>query len=373
MNHKLIALTAAGTLAAGFLAVPAVAADPSSLGASYSAAAKVTPGAGVAPVVTTTGAIGGLLDFLTPVLDQVVTPLTAALTTLPSTLISDLVAGLTGSGYVANSPTSAQSPPASGFPTCGSNGWSTDDCYGPLVPTISAAPLLTLGTGTLQGYAAADSTGAYARSRTAGLTLSLLGVSVGNIGVSDSTSQCLATRVCSSTASLTGVSLLGGAVRVQSDSSGAVQVSLNNGSFVALSSLTSSTTVSAAGVTAHVQGQGSMLRVGIDLSLTQLLGALGVADVLGTLGATDAGTTASLTLTVGTGKATATDTTKAWGLELGVGLSANVAISVLGLISVGVSAPDTTTNGDLFDAQFAYTAAANADSTNTSGAPPELT
>jgi hypothetical protein len=368
---RLVAVTAVGAMLVAGTALPSAQADTPPLGTSYSAAAKVTPGAGLAPTISTGGAIGGLLDFLSPVLNQVVTPLASGLTSLPSTLVSSLVSGLLGAGYVANSPSSAQPPPSSGYPDCGSNGWNSSDCYGPLVPSISVPPLLTLGTGTLQGYAAADSTGSYAAAGTADPALSLLGVSVGDLGVSSSTSQCLSpSRVCSSSSALTSVSLLGNTVAVKSTSSG-LQVSLGGGSFVALSALTA-TTVTGAGVTAHLQAQGAALRIGIDLSLGQLLSALGIANTLDSLGATDNGSTISLNLVIGNGSTSTTDVTKAWGLELSAGLAVNVALSVLGLVSVNLSAPDSST-GNLFDIQFAYSAAANADNSNVSGAPPDLT
>jgi hypothetical protein len=348
-------------------------ADPVPLNTSYAAAAKITPGGGITPQVTTGGALGGLLDFLTPVLDQVVTPLTAQLLSLPSTLVGSLVGGLTDAGYYANSPSSAQSPPASGYPTCASDGWNSDDCYGPLVPTISAAPLLTLGTGTLQGYAAADSTGSFGQAQTAGLMLSLLGINVGNLGVASSASQCLASHVCSSSSTLTGLSLLAGAVAAKTASDGSLLVSLNSGSYVALSTVSSPVTLSAAGVlSATAQSVGGALQLKIGLSLHDLLGALGIADVLSSLDATDSGSAVTLTMTIGPGTQTASDTTSAWGLEVGIGLSANLQLSVLGLVTVGLVATDPT-GANLVDLQLGYTSAVNATNTDPSGAPPALT
>jgi hypothetical protein len=372
MKRVLVACAAASLAVVYFPA--AAAADPAALNTSYAAAAKVTPGGGVTPQLTTSGALGSLLDFLTPVLNQVVTPLTTQLTGLPSTLVADLVTGLTASGYSAASPTSAQSPPASGFPNCSSNGWSADDCFGPLVPTVSAAPLLTVGSGTLQGYAAADSTGAFGQAQTAGVLLSVLGISVGNLGAATSASQCLSSRVCTSSATLTSLSLLGGTVAAKTASDGSLLVSLSGGSYAALSTLSSPVTLTPAGIlSASAQAVGGALQLKIGLSLTDLLSAFGIPNVLASLNATDTGSTVSLTLTIGPGTKSATDSATAWGLEVGIGLSANIQLSILGLVTVGVVVPADSTTGNLVDLQLAYTSAANADVVNPSGAPPALT
>jgi hypothetical protein len=107
MKRTLVSLIATASLVV--VALPGSAAADTPLATSYAAAAKVTPGAGLAPQVTTAGALGGLLDFLTPVLDNVVTPLTTQLLSLPTTLVSDVVSGLVGAGYEANSPNTPQS------------------------------------------------------------------------------------------------------------------------------------------------------------------------------------------------------------------------------------------------------------------------
>lgn len=371
MKRTLITLVAGATTLVAAVGVPATA-DSAPLSTSYAAAAKVTPGSGIAPNVTTGGALGGLLDFLTPVLDQVVNPLTAQLTALSGTVVGDLAGALTGAGLAANSPGTPQSPPASGYPDCASGGWTNDTCFGPLVPTISAAPLLSLGSGTLQGYAAADPTGSYAKARTAGIALNVLGVSLGNLGVAESSAQCVS-QVCAGQSSLTGLSLLGGAVAARTGDDGTLQVSLNGSSFTAPSAYSSPTTLSGAGVSATAQAQGGLLKITVGLGLDQLLTAVGIPDVLAGLNASGAGSTISLTVTIGAGSSTSGDSASAAGLEIGLGLSANISISVLGLVTVGVSAPDTSATGNLIDLRLAYTTAANAQAPNPSGAPPNLT
>jgi hypothetical protein len=295
------------------------------------------------------------------------------LTSLPSTLVADLVAGLTAAGYDADSPSTAQAPPSSGFPTCTAGTWNADDCYGPLVPTVSAAPLLSLGTGTLQGYAAADSTGAYARAGTAGVLLSLLGVNVGNLGLADAAAQCLANGTCTATSTLTGLSLLSGTVAAKTAGDGSLLVSIAGGPYVAVSTLSSPVSVSAAGVlSATVQAQSGALRIKVGLGLTDLLAALGIGASLSSVNATDAGSAVTLSLTIGPGTKSSSAAASAWGLDVSVGLDVNVQLSVLGLVTVGLAAPDSAT-GNLVDLQLAYASAADTDNSPISGAPPALT
>ena len=224
----------------------------------------------------------------------------------------------------------------------------------------------------MQGYAAADATGSYSAARTAGLDLSVLGISLGDLGVASSSSQCLASGVCSSAGTLASLSLLSGVVSARTATDGSLQVSVNGSSFAPLSALTSPTTVSAAGVTATVQAQGAALRVNVALSLDQLLGALGIADVLSSLNASVLSSTITLSLTIGAGQATTTGGVSAWGLELGLGLSADIEISVVGLVQVSVVVPGDATSGNLLDLELAYTTATSAASTGLSGAPPDL-
>jgi hypothetical protein len=374
MKRSFIAAAATLALGATVAVPPAVAtADSPALGTSYATAAKVTPGGGITTTVTTGGAVGGLLDFLTPVLEGLIDPLTSQLLSLPGTVVNDLSSGLSGAGLSANSPSSPLSPPSSGYPDCSSSGWSSDTCFGPLVPNISAAPLLTLGTGTLQGYAAADSSGAYGKARTAGIVLSLLGLPLGTLGVAESSSRCLTGHDCTSGGTLTGLSLLGGAIAAQTGSDGGLQVSVGGGALLPASSLSAPVTVNAAGLTASVQSAANgTLQVSVGLGLSSLLSALGIGS-LDALNGTDAGSTIALTLTIGSGASASSTSSSAWGLEIGLGIQADIAISVLGIVSVGLSIDSDSGTGNLADLQLAYSAATPPDNVNPSGAPPALT
>ena len=108
------------------------------------------------------------------------------------------------------------------------------------------------------------------------------------------------------------------------------------------------------------------------MTLDNLLTAIGVPDTLDSLGATDTGSTVTLDLTIGAGAKSTSSGASGWGLEVGIGLDVNLQLSVLGLATIGVVAPDSST-GNLVDLQLAYTSADDVDATDPSGAPPALT
>ncbi|MBN9619739.1 MAG: hypothetical protein J0H43_08405, partial [Actinobacteria bacterium] len=306
----------------------------------------------------------GLLGFLSSITTDVA-PLTTALSQLVSQTVAGVAAGLTGAGLSAtNSGTSTPTPSAGTYPTCTASGWSTSDCYGPLVPTVSLPSLLTLSSGTTQGYAAYSSTTGYsAAAKVADPVLGLLGITLANLGIVQSTSSCTSNGSCTQTQSISGASLLGGAV----------QLSLANGRFLATVNGVQVSGVavplSVAGIGATISANGNLLTVKIALTLTQLLNSLGLgsllSSVVGLVDANNGGPSATLTLTVGPGSSTSNGTTSAWGLDVGVDLSANINISLLGLAGVSISVPSGiggSNYGNLLDLKLAYTNAASGQS-----------
>ena len=267
---------------------PAMAA--AAAGSSYSAAGHQdsTP-SGLTPVITPTG----LAAVLAPVLTGVVNPLVAALTSLPNQLTSGVTSGLTGAGLEARNPANQQSAPSSGFPSCNTGGWTTSDCYGPVLPTVGVPPLLSIGTGAFQGFATGDATGYTARAQSSNPALSLLGLPIGNLGLITSSSVCPAAGSCSSTDSLTGMSLLGGAVTASvAAPGGLLQVSVNSAAAVSVSSLptTNLGVLAVVGAPVTLSSAGTLLRLQIGLTLPQLLNGLGLSGLLaGVLGLTYSG------------------------------------------------------------------------------------
>jgi hypothetical protein len=354
------AIVAAVTVVAASGPGPAASAPAPGAGLAHSAAAQVNPSAGIATStsVTVLGAIKA--DLLTT---NLVDPLVNAAAALPNSMVAGLSAGLIGAGLQADNPANGQPRPSAGqYPTCGQQGWTAGDCYGPLVPTVSAGSLLALGTGTVQGFATGDSHGYLAAAHAADVQLSLLGVPLGDLGVIDSTASCTnpPAPVCTPTQALSGGSLLAGALRV-SIASGQLVATLNGASIPA-----AGRTITLAGLSITVALTGNLLTLKIALSLDQLLGLLGLPNLLSALGAlgvvSDNGTSAALTVTLGPGNTASTgSTTASWGLQLGLDLSATVALKVnlfivkLATISVGIGAK--TPAPDLVDLRLAFSTA----------------
>jgi hypothetical protein len=355
MPRKIFVLLTSATLC-GLSTVPAVADSGSSgLGTSYAAAADVTPGTGIAATLAQTGDIADLLDFLAPVSDQFVAPVTSALADLSTTMTSDLAADL-NDAYMATSGDNAQSAPSDGsFPDCGSDGWTSNDCYSATSITSAVNPVVSVTAARAEGYAAADSNAATAAARTTDVDLSALGVDVGTLGTATSTTACPDSGDCTTSSSFDNVRLLGGAVQAKTADDGSVQVAVNGGDFQPVSDLADGTTVSDGDLSATVQPVGDAVEVSIDLTLDQLLTGLGVADDLADLSAYDAGSTITLDVILG-GQDAGASNSRGSGVRVGIGVSADIEISVLGLVGDSVTVTDTPT-GNVTDLQLAFTTA----------------
>lgn len=333
----LTTLAALVVLLAGSLSASGPAARAGSAPGTGSAAARAAQvDAGTMTVTSSLTALGGLIN-LTPLASTVTSALVNPLLQLPGRLTTALADGLTGAGLSATNGTTQQPRPTSGYPTCGQRGWTSTNCYGPVVPGVSVPSLVTLGTGAVQGYATGDKSGWAAASRTANLQLALLGTALGDLGVTDAGATCT-TTTCAATQALTGGSLFGGAL----------SVGIANGTTLAK---IGATTVGAVpvnvvpGVTASLNQ--NLLTLTIDLTLTQLLSAIGTTlSALGTLlGGTvsDNGTTASLVVTLGPGTKVSDGggMSSAWGLNVGIGLVAAIKLRIPLVVSIGVTVGGT--------------------------------
>lgn len=321
-------------------------------GSAESRAAATDGGSGVSTKVTTSG-IASLLSSLT---NTIVNPLLTSVGTLPTTLVTAVSSGLTGAGLVANSPSQSQPRPAAGtYPTCGQQGWDSSDCYGPTVPTVSSS-LLTLGTGTLQGYATGDSDGYIGAAHAGNLTLGLAGVSLGNLGIVDSSASC-GTSTCATTQKLTGGSLL----------AGHLTLAIANGTTVAqvdgASIPPAGTSVTVAGTSVSVSLSGNLLTLGVQLTVSQLFSALGLSSLISVLsGLASATSTVTVSLTIGPGATTvASGSATAWGLGIGLNLTGDLTLTLLGGlagvdVNLGGSTPNLTTP-NLLSLDLAYSSA----------------
>ena len=367
-------LTVAAVLASGAAVVAAAQpAQADTVGASYSAAVNVQAGGGVDPTIGTTGSLAGLLDFVQPVLDQFATPVASAISQLPGTAVSGLVNAATGS-LVANS-TGSQSAPSSGtWPACSDSGWNSTNCYNASTTAAAGGVPVSLSLGAAKGWASSDSSTAAAGSQVASASVTALGLNVATVDTAQSVTSCTGPNgsqsgSCTSSPSFGTANLVGGGVKVTSAADGSLLVSVGGASPVPVGSLPGQSTVTWNGSTVAVTASGSSLELAIPMTLDQLLSQLGIADTLSSLNATDDGST--ITLDVYVGPWSASSPSRTAGLRIGIGLTADIAVSVLGLVDVTVSQGDSSL-GNLAAVELAYTAAAAADSSDGSAPLPTL-
>lgn len=338
------------------------AAEPPGAGYSYASAAKVSPGGGLTATVEATG----LLGFLSPVLSGVVNPLASTLTGLPNRLVAGVAQGLTTAGLDATSSSSAHGAPSVGFPACGAGPWTVSNCFAmPL--NIGAAPLVSIGTNTTHGYATGDASGYTARSQVAHPVISLLGIPIGDLGLLDARASCPADGdPCTTAQSVSGepapqgISLLGGLVTASAaDSSGALSVTVAEQSLADGFSKTITTGINQFGLNmVQVALDRNLLTVRLGIGVSQLLAGLGLGGLLaGVAGLTTHGSNAFLTVTLGPGSSVdGATSSQAWGLDVGIDLSATIALGV-GLLGATISIPsgiDGTRNGNLLNLKLAY-------------------
>jgi hypothetical protein len=282
--------------------------------------------------------------------------------------VASILAADLGSSISANSAGAGQSAPDNGqLPDCGASGWDAGNCYAASSADISADPLVSIGTGGARGWAAADATASSAAAQTAHVTLSALGVLLGDLGTASSSSTCLPGQDCTTSSSFTEASLFNGALAAKSADDGSLLVSINGSDYQPASALNGPQTVHDGAVTAQVSAAGSALEVSVPVSLDQLLTALQQPDTLDSFGATDAGSTITLDLILG-GQDTGTAGNRTAGLRVGLGVSADIEVSVYGLLGASLTFDDSNL-GNLADIQLAYTAATGFDGTGSGGAP----
>jgi hypothetical protein len=269
-------------------------------------------------------------------------------------MTADLAADLNDS-YIATSGDDAQSAPSGdAYPDCSSSGWNSQNCYSAAQLVSAVNPVVSVNAAAAEGYAAADNDAATSAAKTTDVELSTLGVDVGSLGTAGATTTCLLNADCTTTGSFADASLLDGAVKVRSASDGSVEVAVAGGDYQALASL-GDTMVGDGDLTAGVKPSGDAVEVSINLTLDQLLTGLGVANDLADLSAYDAGSTITLDVILG-GQDAGASSNRGSGLRVGIGVNADIEISVFGLIGDSVTVQDTP-SGNATDLQLAFTTA----------------
>ena len=352
---------------------PLSSATSSSTGSSYAAAGQSGSVAAITPTVKACALslLGILGSCSTGVLSSISTSLLGSLLTPVNGIVSDVLAvpssvvnGLTGAGLSASNPSTQLNRPnpqtdSSGtpyLPTCGQGGWDASgagDCYTGAPVTVPTSAILGLNASTIGGYATDDSTGYVGTADTTGITLSLLGTSLGNLGTIWASAQCPngGSGSCSASNSAVSGSFLSGAVTTQIASASGSQVVKVNGVTLVNGGTVSPTIAGIGQVTVGLTNQ--LLKLQIPLSTSQLTTLLPTLSGLTSL----VSVTGALTVAVGPGSTSTSSGASATGLTLAADLSLDVKLSTLGVASVEVTAGGNINSPDLLNVSLGYASA----------------
>jgi hypothetical protein len=331
--------------------------------------------------------VGGLLGWaLNPIINNILTPVTSALNGIPAAVVNPLLgavagestAGTPSSGSPASEPFSlaAGNSPSSGNPASCTDASGT--CYASPITVGADLGILKLALGTVHGLTEPVSTASgydlVAQSQVAGLDLGLLGIDLLKLDALTSSTRCtvVGEGTPRATASSAGLSLLGGIVTVGiAEGTGALNVSIAGTPIVGLGAVDLDAIAGDIGSLVDVSLDEHLLRVGIGLSVEDLLRSLGVPglwDLLRTLVLKKAD--AKIVLEISNGLRADETSAEAAGLHLGDGLDVNIEANLLRLvgarIATAVSAAAAANNLvslDLARTSCASTATPGADTT----------
>ena len=255
--------------------------------------------------------VGGLLGWaLNPIINNILTPVRAALKEIPATVVSSLVHAvaedMSTSSPVFDPEINSQVPfslnagssPSTGNPascTLGSGPCNkgSGTCYvSPLSTNLDLAAV-RLALGTVHGLTEVVTTSSgydvVAQAQVAGLELGLLGIDLLSLDAMSSSTTCtvIGDGAPHASASSAHLSLLGGILEVGiAESTGALDVSIAGQPVVGLGAVDLEAIDGNLGPLADVSLDEHLLRVGVGLSVEDLLRGLGVPglwDLLRTL------------------------------------------------------------------------------------------
>jgi len=298
--------------------------------------------------------LGGLLGWaLNPIINTVLTPVTEALNVIPSAVVDPLLGAVAGDASAGTpDPTkpsdapflleTGHSPSEGSPPSCDAAGGS---CYA--LPLVIGTDLgiLKLSLGAVHGLTEPVTTASgydlVAQSQVAGLELGLLGIDLLDLDALNSSTTCtvVGDGVPHASASTANLSLLGGIIEVGiAEETGALDVRIAGRPIVDLGSVDLDAIDGNIGPLVDVSLDEHLLRVGVGLSVEDLLGSLGVPglwDLLEALAlrAADAKIVLEISNDIGTDETSA----RASGLHVGVGLYVNVEVNLLRIIGARIA------------------------------------
>lgn len=298
--------------------------------------------------------VGGLLGWaLNPIINNILTPVTSALNGIPAAVVNPLLGAVAGDS-TAGTPSSespsrepfalaAGSSPSSGNPASCTD--TSGTCYASPITVGADLGILKLALGTVHGLTESVSTTSgydlVAQSQVAGLDLGLLGIDLLSLDALTSSTTCtvVGEGVPRAAASSAGLSLLGGIVTVGvAEGTGALDVSIAGQPVVGLGTVDLTAIDGNLGPLADVSLDEHLLRVGVGLSVEDLLRGLGVPglwDLLRTLVLTTAD--AKIVLEISNDLHSDETSADASGLHIGVGLYVNIEANLLRLVGARIA------------------------------------
>lgn len=329
----------------GTSALPSAYADAPGSG---SATARAAYG-GVTNISITTPQGSGLLGSTVA---SVLQPMVDALTYNINSVVTNSVRGLlNSSGNTADTTTGPYSYPTGPLANVAIPGILKIQLYGP------------------SGSVAGNASGYTAQSQFTGAYLEDFNVKEGDMNGASASVTCPTpgTGTPSATLSLGTVSLIGGLVRAQlANGSNVLQVSINGGSYQSINGV-SNIHVNTPNSKLTVNASGNNVQVAETITVSRLLGALGLGGLFsGMPGTVDVNSSnITVTITAGPGSSVGGPTSiSAWGLQVGVDISGTIVVKSLNSLGIlGGSATltinsgiDATHNGNVMDLKLAYAA-----------------
>jgi hypothetical protein len=399
------------------LAAFAVAAAPQASAATltpgasaYSTAAAVGTGS-LQANLQLTGSLGTLLDSLIdPIVNSALNPVVNALQGTADDAV-DALLGASSNLNAATDPSQAQVTTApAAFPNdtlpspCVASG--AQPCYSSTGVSVNSAPLASVSTGLLTGYAeqvaaSADATSPiFARAGATNSQISILpGISslvpglpgavnpLVSTGLTNSKANCpndgasgasKPTTPPSASVSTTGVTMFGGLVTF-GVLDGQLTNLMANGTHYQLngpknSGVAELPTLTVAGVT--IGPYGSSILVSVPITVSQAFAALGLpASVVNALNGLSPTSSLKLSLVVGPNSTVTNRTASAWGLGVGVDLSGSLAFNLFGVVTATVNVPTgirQSNYGNVLDLRLAYSSCVSGFVPAGQGGPPPV-
>jgi hypothetical protein len=380
-------------------------------GASAYSAAAATGTGSLQANLQLTGSLGTFLDSLIdPIVNSALNPLVSALQGSANNSVDALLGASSGLNAATDASQSQVNTAPTAFPNdtlpapCVASG--PQPCYSSTTASVNAAPLASLSTGLLTGYAeqvatSADATNPiFARAGATNLSVSVLpgittlvpGLAAAvnplvSVAGANSKANCpndgaagasKPTTPPSAKVTTTGVSIFGGLVtfgvldgQLTNLTVNGVQYQLNGPKNSGVPELP---TLTVAGVT--IAPYGSSVRLSVPLTVSQVFAGLGLpSSVVTSLNGLSPTSSLKLSFVVGPNSTVTNRSASAWGLGVGVDLSGSLSFNLFGVVTATVNVPTgivQSNYGNVLDLRLAYSSCVSGFTPAGQGGPPPI-